>query len=275
MGFDLTIDQARELLDLHDIEIELTTKIGCGGQKCVFAAAEQGEAVALKILSPDASIDRVTREIQAMRQVQSEYVVRLHSFRQLIDRDPPLTYLIEEFVDGPSLASRIDGGHVFGQDEALLVLRKLTQGLIDIWSENLVHRDIKPQNIMLRDGTEPVIIDFGVVRHMSLPAVTDSSAPRGPCTPMYAPMEVLLNRKEEINCRADIFSLGVVAYEMVSGQHPFEAGREHVVFVGDFVRDLEEPFCRMIHRMMHKRSYRRYRDPEAVMQRIRQMMGGE
>ena len=273
MTWDLSLDEAEELLQQHDIHVELVRKIGRGGQKCVFEAIDEGERVALKIISPGTRIDRIAREIRAMKDVDSEYVAKLGKLRQFTDEDETFAYFTETYVDGPSLESRIEDGECFDQSEALEMLHKTACGLDAIWSHKLVHRDIKPGNVMLRDGEVPVIVDFGIVRNLDMTSLTDSADPQGPCTVMYAPNEVLFNRKAEINCRADIFSLGVVGYEMVSGSHPFLNGRENVTDLGDLVPDLSKPFCRMIHRMMHEQSHRRYPNPARLRQRIEYLMG--
>lgn len=85
----------------------------------------------------------------------------------------------------------------------------------------IVHRDIKPENIILDNQGKFWLIDFGISRHLDLATLTDSGSPFGPCTFGYAASEQFRNRKKEIDIRADLFSVGVVAAEMITGQNPY------------------------------------------------------
>jgi len=238
-----------------------------------FEATRDHERVALKVFSPDSDIVRIRREILAMMMVRSPYVVRLLEFQQRITPEQSVTYLLEEFIDGEELGDLLNAGTIYDANEAIPLLDKLLQGIEAIWVRRIVHRDIKPKNIMLRSETgDPVIIDFGIARHVELPSATPTAAIRGPCTPRYAPPEVLTNRKPEIDCKSDLFSLGIVAYVMLTGQHPhwrtelrlddnIERMLRHTpIPPSDLKPAIPHKLSRLVLRLIQKDRYRRFKD---------------
>lgn len=91
-----------------------------------------------------------------------------------------------------------------------------------LWNKNIVHRDIKPQNLIITNGSI-CVLDLGIARVIDQTSLTCSYAPFGPCTPNYASPEQLENRKSDIDYRTDQFSLGIIVSQlMLEGQHPFD-----------------------------------------------------
>lgn len=103
-------------------------------------------------------------------------------------------------------------------------------------AEQIVHRDVKPQNIMLDAAGHFWLLDFGLARHLTLSSMTPTADPFGKCTPGYAPPEQFRNIKSEIDGRADLFALGVTLYECATGSNPFRHGARNVL---DIFRNVE------------------------------------
>lgn len=268
MPFTMTVDEAQELFP----DLRIVRRLNPSGQKVAFEVTRDHDRVALKVFSSDSDIVRIHREILAMTRIRSPYVVRLLEFQQRITPEQSVTYLLEQFIDGEELGDILGAGRIYHPNEAIALVDKLLQGLEAIWAQRIVHRDIKPKNIIIRGETDdPVIIDFGIARHVELPSATPTAAIRGPCTPAYAPPEVLTNRKPEIDCRSDLFSLGIVVYVMLTGQHPIwrrdlslDANIERMLRSipmppSDLNAAIPARLSRFVLRLMHKERYRRFR----------------
>ena len=129
---------------------------------------------------------------------------------------------VEEFLSGGTLTSRLQRGLLSGQ-EARDIGGQLVSAVAHIASRDLVHRDIKPDNVLFRaDGVTPVIVDFGLVRDLGGTSLTETWLMRGPGTPFFAPPEQLRNEKALIDWRSDQFSLGVVVALSALGFHPYQ-----------------------------------------------------
>jgi serine/threonine protein kinase len=131
----------------------------------------------------------------------------------------------EEFLPGGTLTSRLRRGLLSGP-ETRDIGGQLVSAVAHIASHDLVHRDIKPDNILFRaDGVTPVIVDFGLVRDLAGTSLTQTWLMRGPGTPFFAPSEQLRNEKALIDWRSDQFSLGVVVALSALGFHPYQEDR--------------------------------------------------
>lgn len=196
-----------------------------GGYKVVYEAYDlAGRHVALKIINPDTmDYPRLLREAKAMEAIDSPFVAKVLSWDPGKEVDFP--YLIEEFIEGSPLwdlmETRFNNRETYTPTETIHFLDQVLQGLLACVEKRIVHRDIKPQNIMIRSDNSPVIIDFGVARHLNETPLTSTSGPRPGITLIYAPPELINYNSKLINERTDLFSLGIVAYFMLSGQHPF------------------------------------------------------
>jgi serine/threonine protein kinase len=136
---------------------------------------------------------------------------------------------LEEFLDGGTLADKLVADRMDTSD-VVRIGGALISAVEHMASLGLVHRDLKPANIMFRaDGTTPVVVDFGIVRDLSQPSLTQGWLNMGPGTPYYAAPEQLLNQKELIDWRTDQFALGVLLAESALGVHPYaNAGESHL-----------------------------------------------
>ncbi|HXL85693.1 MAG TPA: serine/threonine-protein kinase, partial [Gemmatimonadaceae bacterium] len=218
---DLLDQLQRTLGSSYTIEREL----GGGGMSRVFVArdAALGRDVVVKVLSPELayalSAERFTREIKLAAALQEPHIVPVLSAGQT---EGGLPYYTMPFVRGESLRQRINKGPV-PTEESLAILFDVARALAYAHRQGIVHRDIKPENILLSEGTA-VVTDFGIAKALEAAKeaaprkLTQAGAALG--TPMYMAPEQALG-DPEMDARADIYSWGLVAYELISGKHPF------------------------------------------------------
>lgn len=211
MCFDLTIEEAEGLAP----GVIPRFKFPASGQKIVFLAEKDGEPVVLKFYPPDACPRRLQREITALNRIDSPHVVKLIEFFYYVGRGRSVVYSIEEFVNGADLLAIMLSGHECTRDEVLDIMRGTLSGLDHLYRHHVVHRDITPRNIIIRRDGTPVIIDFGVMIDLAAPPLP------GPATPPFASPEVARQDERHIDCRSDIFALGMSLYCLINrGIHP-------------------------------------------------------
>jgi serine/threonine protein kinase len=223
----------RTLLPSHlGVAAELGSRLGLlnvtfqakGAFKETFRAENaEGDVIALKLL--DASkcdITRTSREIEAVLKCDSPYIAKLYdSGRFESQSGNRYFYYLEEYLDGGTLTQRLNSISPVTAVRHYGVC--LVHALEHLKRLRLVHRDIKPDNIMFRLGDDnPVLVDFGLVRDLSASSLTQTWLPQGPGTPYYAAPEQLHNDKPLIGWRTDQFSLGIVLAICLTGTHPFE-----------------------------------------------------
>lgn len=195
------------------------------GQKDVFVATLSTKKVALKIIKRGlGDLHRTQREIQAVAALQSKYVpsIILSGTRTVLNED--VLFIIEEFIEGSSYREKLNGERIQELPRVLRLLLGLLCACQDFERARIVHRDIKPENLIIDPEDRLWIIDFGIVRHLDLQSLTGDSPYGGVGTLGYAAPEQFQNVKAEINIRADLFSVGTVAYEALSGCNPFLRG---------------------------------------------------
>ena len=203
-------------------QLEILGLLGKGGMGAVYKARQPAldRLVALKILPPQVAggpgfAERFNREARALARLSHPNIVAVHEFGQVNG----LPYFVMEFVDGLTLRQLERSGKLSPR-EALQIVPQICEALQFAHDEGIVHRDIKPENILLDKKGRVKIADFGIAKIMgsgSEPALTETRSAIG--TPQYmAPEQV--EKPETVDHRADIFSLGVVFYEMLTGELP-------------------------------------------------------
>ncbi|MGE3821942.1 MAG: protein kinase, partial [Isosphaeraceae bacterium] len=202
---------------------QVLDRVGRGGMGEVFRAMDPAldRVVAVKVLteslagSPEAR-RRFLREARAAAAVCHEHVVTIHA----VDDSGDQPYLVMQYVAGDSLQEKIDRQGPLGLKEILRIGMQVASGLAAAHAQGLIHRDVKPANILLENGVERVkITDFGLARASSDPNLTRSGTIVG--TPNYMSPEQA--RGESVSPRSDLFSLGGVLYAMATGEPPFVA----------------------------------------------------
>ncbi|MBW8038725.1 MAG: serine/threonine protein kinase [Planctomycetes bacterium] len=205
-------------------QLEILELLGQGGMGAVYKARQKqlDRVVALKILPPEvgqteAFAERFTREARSMAKLNHPRIVSVFDFGQTEDG---LCYFIMEFVDGTDLRHVIQTGEL-GTDEALAIVPQVCEALQYAHEEGIVHRDIKPENILLDKKGRVKIADFGLAKLLDKPATAYTLTQIGQRmgTPHYMAPEQI-EHPGQVDHRADIYSLGVVFYEMLTGQLP-------------------------------------------------------
>ena len=203
---------------------EIERVIGSGGMGVVLKAhdSELNRPVAIKVLAPHlahngAARQRFAREGRAAAAVVHEHVMTIHNVES--DADNP--FLVMQFVSGQSLQTRLDEHGPMDVKEILRIGAQAAAGLAAAHAQGVVHRDVKPSNILLENGVERVVLsDFGLARAVDDASVTRQGTLTG--TPEYMSPEQA--KGEAVDHRSDLFSLGSVIYAMCTGQSPFKAG---------------------------------------------------
>ena len=206
-------------------ELGNVTPMTPGGQKWVFGATHPtyGEVV-LKIIKPSQDPEGVAREIRAVLEVASPRVPRIHDHGRADSDLGDCIWVLEDRVAGTTLKEHLTNGNALTADESIDLGRQMLDALVIAEYRKIVHRDIKPGNIMRAGSSDFWLLDFGISRHLTLPSQTPSLSPFGKFTPGYAPPEQFRNLKAEIDTRADLFALGVTLYESMTGSNPFTKG---------------------------------------------------
>jgi serine/threonine-protein kinase len=204
----------------------LERELGGGGMSRVFVAHENalGRDVVVKVLSPELSAtlsaERFTREIKLAAALQEPHIVPVLAAGATSDGLP---YYTMPYVRGDSLRARLTAGPIPLAD-AFGILRNIAQALACAHERGIVHRDIKPENVLLSSGTA-VVTDFGIAKALSASSTnaggnTLTSVGASIGTPAYMAPEQAVG-DVNTDARADLYAWGVVAYEVLSGAHPF------------------------------------------------------
>jgi serine/threonine-protein kinase len=203
-------------------EISCLSPLSQGGQKEVFSGNHPTDgSVVIKLYYPQTDIDRIVREIQAVQTVDSSRVPKIFEVGIKSSSVGDVIWLREERIAGDSLRQVIQQKGSLAPLQVLLLGMQMLEALADAEKVRIVHRDVKPENIIIDDFGNAWLLDFGLARHLDLASLTATSNYFGACTPGYAPPEQFKNRKSEIDGRADLFALGVTLYECVEGINPF------------------------------------------------------
>ena len=198
---------------------KILKKIGEGGMGVLYKARDTSlnRIVALKFLPPHLTKDESTRkrfifEAQAASALDHPNICNIHEINETADGQ---LYICMAYYEGVSLKERIDKGPI-PFDEAIKIFSKIAQGLKTAHEKNIIHRDVKPGNILITDKGEVKIVDFGLAK-LAGEKLTESVSTKG--TIAYMAPEVI--RGSKADNRADLWSLGVILYEMITGHLPF------------------------------------------------------
>jgi tetratricopeptide (TPR) repeat protein/tRNA A-37 threonylcarbamoyl transferase component Bud32/TolB-like protein len=208
--------------DLLSNRYEILTLIGEGGMGRVFKVhdRELDKTVALKLIRNEHAqdpthIQRFKQELLLARQITHKNVVRIYDFGEANG----YKFFTMEWIDGENLRKTIRGCGKLSVKEALPLARQILEALQEAHSQGVVHRDLKPHNVMIDNEGTPRILDFGIARTEDTNTMTSTGAVMG--TPDYMSPEQACG--EKAGPQSDLFSLGVILYEMLTGELPFQA----------------------------------------------------
>ena len=210
--------------------------IGEGGYAKVYKVRHEllDDIRAIKILNPQAvtsveSKSRFMREAKLLIRLRNRHVVSVHDFGTL---GTDILFMVMEYLDGETLRRRLRRKGRLPVDEVLLIAKQVAIGLCELHKQGITHRDLCPENVMLVYGDETIakIIDFGVAKTLTIITggkQTDPMKFLGKpeyCSPEQIPTS---GNPVRVDARSDVYSLGIMLYELLSGHRPFDASTPH------------------------------------------------
>jgi predicted Ser/Thr protein kinase len=213
---------------------ELDSEIGRGGMGIVYRAKDRRlkRTVAIKLLPPELAFrsdikTRFLREAETAAQLSHPNIVPIYT----VDETEGLVFFVMAYIDGDNLAKRIFDRGVLPNDEVRRILRDVADALAYAHERGVVHRDIKPDNIIIASQTgRPMVTDFGIARAVSDGDSRLTATGMAIGTPAYMSPEQAAGERT-IDGRSDLYSLGIVAYQMLVGEPPFVAGSTPAMLV--------------------------------------------
>ncbi|HBF2208123.1 TPA: serine/threonine protein kinase [Clostridioides difficile] len=203
---------------------EVIKRFPKSGQKQVFLVNHKvyGKVILKLVQSGD---ERVKREIEIVTENNFYNVPKVICVGNYDSSEECGIYILEQYIQGMSLREIIKEKSITLSEE-LVLAETMLKIIVQMEQQKIVHRDIKPENILRNTEGEWYLIDFGIARALDMSSLTFTKVEIGPHTPGYGAPELFQYNKKDIDSRADIFSLGVVLFEAVTGYHPFIKGDE-------------------------------------------------
>ncbi|NIM91494.1 MAG: protein kinase [Candidatus Aminicenantes bacterium] len=253
---------------------EVLEEIGSGGMGTVYRVLDKkiNEEVALKLLKPEVAekektIERFKNELKLARRITHKTVCRMHD----IHEDAGNIFITMEYVPGEDLKSLIQRTGSLSTEKTVTVAQQVGEGLSEAHRLGVIHRDLKPQNIMIDSQGSAKIMDFGIARQLSGPELTAEGVMIG--TPHYISPEQ--TEGATVDQRTDIYAMGAILYEMVTGRPPFEGDNglsvalKHKTEVPKPPRDsnarIPEELDRLILKCLSKKKEQRYQSAEELL----------
>ncbi len=198
----------------------IVEEVASGGMAVVYRAVQDplGRTVAIKALKSSAAAEenvatRFEREAKSLAMLQHENIIHVYDFH----RERGALFIVMEYVQGIDLYDLLEKCGRLPYDTAAIIAMQVARALDYVHYRSIVHRDIKPANVMLSRSGGVKVMDFGIARDTSFGDLTEAGTGIG--TPAYMSPEQVLG--DRLDARSDIFSLGVVLYQMVTGKKPF------------------------------------------------------
>ncbi len=256
---------------------EIIEELGKGGMGKVYRVFDRAleEEVALKIIKPEIasngdSIDRFSNELKFARKVAHRNVCKMYD----LGKKEGTHYITMEYVSGESLRSMIGMMGQLSAAQVIFIAKQVCEGLAEAHRSGVVHRDLKPSNIIVDREGDVRILDFGIARSLKAKSITGSGVMIG--TPAYmSPEQVDAKQADK---RSDIYSLGVILYEMIAGRVPFDGDTALSIALKhktekpldpiNFNAQMPLELSRVILKCMEKDKERRYQDAKELLSEL-------
>jgi serine/threonine protein kinase/Flp pilus assembly protein TadD len=262
---------------------QVVEELGKGGMGKVYRVLDQklNEEVALKLIKPEIALDKKTverfsHELKVARKIVHKNIARMFD----LNEEKGTHYITMEYVRGEDLKRLIRKIGQFSAGKAVSIAKQVCEGLAEAHRLGIIHRDLKPQNIMVDEEGNVRIMDFGIARSLKEKGITGAGVLVG--TPEYMSPEQVEGK--EIDERSDIYSLGIVIYEMVTGRAPFEGDTPFSVALKQKTEtpphpkkinsQLPEDLDNLILRCLEKDKSNRYQSAEEVLSDLNKIEEG-
>jgi serine/threonine protein kinase/tetratricopeptide (TPR) repeat protein len=264
----------------------LISRLGAGGMGDVYLAhdAKLDRPVALKFLSPDLAADqerlqRFHQEARAASSLNHPHIVVVHDFGELTGRP----YIVTEFVEGRTVRTLLGSGSLPVRDVVEIGIQ-IAGALAAAHARGIVHRDVKPDNVMVRPDGYVKVVDFGLAMTAVAGSSGDAHLPRTAGTVVGTPRYMSPEQAQggEVDASSDVWSLGVVLYEMIAGRPPFEGAtpadaiatllNTEPVPLDAYAPHAPAPVCAVVMKALRKKRDQRYVDAEAMLAALRRTL---
>jgi len=262
---------------------QVIEELGRGGMGVVYKVLDKEikEYIALKLLNPEVAADKTTverfrNELKFTRKITHKNVCRMYD----LNKEKENYYITMEYMPGEDLKSSLRRVGQLSAGKAIFIATQVCEGLVEAHRLGVVHRDLKPQNIMISKEGNVHIMDFGIARSLKAKGITETGMMIG--TPHYMSPEQVEGR--DVDQRSDIYSLGVILYEIVTGRLPF--GGETILSIAVKQKTetppspralnpkISEEFSRVILRCMEKEKNKRYQEAEDLLTELKNIDKG-
>ncbi len=279
--------KAKELLKPGDLfeKYQVESLLGHGGMGAVYKVRHTllDTSFAIKVLFPEVAdqnkkfIDRFLREARLAGKIRHENLIAVYDAGQ--NRKTRLYYLVMEYISGGTLRARLRKEHRLTSADAIKIITGIAQALEKAFEYNIVHRDIKPDNIMFAENGTVKLADLGIAKAVDPQDTTLTLEQSVFGTPAYMSPEQARD-SHMVDCRADIYSLGIVFYEMLAGRRPY-SGSSTIELLSQIIDNKEvpdiravnssvgDPLAELIRSMMAKDPAERPQTPAELLQRLR------